>query len=707
MRIDLHCHTKQIKKGDGPGRNVTPDVFKEKIINAGIKIVAITNHNTFDHEQYQKLKEAVAGECAVWPGVEIDIQGSNSKKWHLIVIANPDKAEEFAERVAALFKGKNLETCVLRIQDVYASLNGCDVIYISHYTKTPSITEEDYLALHALVGDSSRVFSEAPNHSSLGVLANHNLSALTGSDVKDWSKYEQSTFAELRLPVENFSQFCLLAKRDIQVVDTLLNKKHAYTLTAVPHQSVHFPLTVFADVNILFGQKGTGKSEILTSLYREMQTRGVRCEKYEGARKEDAFSELLKTKDMEQDLTKLDADGCDRCFESIFNWTDSNPTLFTTYLEWYSTRENSKNKRRMKITDASSIPESISVQHTNHSNDYMKLKTVRNSLSKILLENYLSTEDIGQLIKLLKKLMSSIQTELKADIIDKYACKLANFSVNKIKDLADRKTDTVSKPSSTGFREFAQGRFRLLKNIDTILLNLNKPECCEQEYIGGLEGKGRIYIKKRYRMLCQASRKEEFKKGIMKLRSIVAHLQRAKEGFLSNNISLILSEFASACTEVSVSSTKDLIGLAKSVVTESGEDYSPSSGERGILLLQKSLSNDADAYFLDEPELGMGNSYIDTNIRPLICNLAKQHKVVVVATHNANIAVRTLPYTSIFRTHQNGVYATYVGNPFNDRLVNIDDENDVRSWTVESMHTLEGGKEAFYERKSIYESKND
>ena len=38
MKIDLHCHTKAIKKGDGRGRNVTPELFKSKIENADIKI---------------------------------------------------------------------------------------------------------------------------------------------------------------------------------------------------------------------------------------------------------------------------------------------------------------------------------------------------------------------------------------------------------------------------------------------------------------------------------------------------------------------------------------------------------------------------------------------------------------------------------------------------------------------------------------------
>ena len=87
MKIDLHCHTKQIKSGDGEKRNVTPEVFREKISNADIGIVAITNHNAFDYEQYIALRDAVSDICAVWPGVEIDIQGSNGKKFHLIVVA--------------------------------------------------------------------------------------------------------------------------------------------------------------------------------------------------------------------------------------------------------------------------------------------------------------------------------------------------------------------------------------------------------------------------------------------------------------------------------------------------------------------------------------------------------------------------------------------------------------------------------------------
>ena len=47
---------------------------------------------------------------------------------------------------------------------------------------------------------------------------------------------------------------------------------------------------------------------------------------------------------------------------------------------------------------------------------------------------------------------------------------------------------------------------------------------------------------------------------------------------------------------------------------------------------------------------------------------------------------------------------TYVGNPFVDRLVNVNDTTDWVSWSGKSMEVLEGGEEAFFERMRIYEA---
>ncbi|MCC6489682.1 MAG: ATP-binding protein, partial [Candidatus Hydrogenedentes bacterium] len=107
-------------------------------------------------------------------------------------------------------------------------------------------------------------------------------------------------------------------------------------------------------------------------------------------------------------------------------------------------------------------------------------------------------------------------------------------------------------------------------------------------------------------------------------------------------------------------------------------------------------------YILDEPERSLGNEYISDVIVPLIKEHARAGKKVFIATHDANIAVRTLPYSSIYRCHGQDGYLTYIGNPFSNNLVNPDDMNDRLDWKKVSMKTLEGGEEAFGERGTIY-----
>src|SRR5690606_5701420 len=121
--------------------------------------------------------------------------------------------------------------------------------------------------------------------------------------------------------------------------------------------------------------------------------------------------------------------------------------------------------------------------------------------------------------------------------------------------------------------------------------------------------------------------------------------------------------------------------------------YEPSTGESSMILLHKELSEDKEVYVLDEPEKSLGNEYINNVIVPLIKEKAKLGKRIFIATHDANIAVRTLPYNSIYRYHSREGYDTYIGNPFTDYLVNVVNCNDKKNWKEISMKTLEGGRE--------------
>ena len=704
MKVDLHCHTKKVKSGEVETRNVTPQKFAEKIRNANVEIVAITNHNSFDLAQYTELSEKVNSYCQVWPGVEIDIKSSGDKKWHLIIVGNPNNVATFNTAVQELFASEIIESCALDIKSVINQLSSCDTIYIPHFHKKPAIPEEDLEQLKQLVKDDSRVFNEPSDMRTMGVYTNHNFSMIIGSDIQDWEEYEKSNFSELRLPISSFEQFCMLAKRDQHVVKTLLDQKNSHQVIASPHHSSRFKVTLYEDVNVIFGQKGTGKSEILKSIYNELTNKGLKCTKYCGTEKDDDFEALMKTKDMRRDVTKVDSVLCEAEFEFLAKWSDKNPALFTKYVNWYQTKDNNLNKRSMKITNAVNLPHASKIEYNIVRDELASLSEIKTEKKSIRIEKYLEEVEISEFEKYLDKLTKSIKDELISEFVLINSVRLTNFSLEHIKKAADNNTDTVSKPSSTGFYEFAMDRLALRQNVQRILVNITKKEISEKNELGTLEDKGKIYIKRVYRMLCENSRTHEFDVGIRILSDIKKMLEVILDNFYMLDLSANITALSEKCKESTIKSTSKFLGLSKIIVQENDQEYSPSNGERAILLLEQILRLDADAYLLDEPELGMGNSYVDSQIRPQLSALGKQRKVVVIATHNANIAVRTLPYVSIFRDHQNGKYYTYIGNPFRDKLINIDDESDTRNWTEESMHTLEGGRDAFYERKAIYET---
>ena len=700
MRIDLHCHTKKVKTGDAYTRNVTKDKFFQKVIEAEVKIIAITNHNQFDYMQYKEFKDVTEGYCDIWPGVELDIIGKadqkgNCKRGHLIVIANPKNVELFNTQVQELVNDEDVNTFQIGVKKVYETLGKCDCIYIPHFHKEPKLSDEDIQELRELLPDSSRLFKETSDYRSLGVFSNFDYSVIIGSDVQDWNKYETSKFADIRLPVQTFEQFCLLAKKDVQIIDTLLNQKRKKEIPVSPYKKVNFKLPFYEDINIIFGQKGTGKTEILESLKKYYIENGIAMESYKGNEKDSDFSKMLKVNDIIATSDKLQLDSMRQQFIDVYNWKEELPTSFEKYISWMETKDNNKNKGRMKITECVHIEEGVRDRKLESDYKYLKEFT-ESTFEKIDIEKYLDEQERTTLMLLLGKLCENINDAKMQKWNSDKSIKLTNWSIDKIKAIADKCSDTISKPSSVGFYDFAMGRFKLFENVEEICSTFSVEDKVEKEYLGNLEEKGDIYIQTRYRMLTKESRTDEFKQGITVLRNCKLVIDGIKKAVLAENISEEVSKFQ----EFYDDGIKDIgafIGVSKETALENGEIYRPSNGERGILLMQKLLDSESDVYILDEPELGMGNSYITSNILPKLTDLAKRRKTVIIATHNANIAVGTLPYISILRTHENGVYKTYIGNPFYD-------ETDTKNWTQESMHTFEGGKNAFYDRKDIYES---
>ena len=283
MKIDIHTHTKKIKQGDAETRNIQTEKFIEIIKSTEVKILAITNHNHFDKQQFLSFSEGVKEHCQIWPGIELDVI-ENNKRAHLIVICNPNNYQKFDHILSNILKGQNPDTFAISIQDVVDNFDSLDCIYIAHYfAKKPNLGDEEINKLQELVSNRKRVLKEATNSISAGIYISHGHNSIYGSDVQNWDNYikDSVNLPDLRLPVESFEQFCLLLEKDESTINTILNKKIKENIQISPFSLAELiSLDIYNDINIIFGSKGTGKTEILESLSKYFNEKGYKTSVY-------------------------------------------------------------------------------------------------------------------------------------------------------------------------------------------------------------------------------------------------------------------------------------------------------------------------------------------------------------------------------------------------------------------------------------------
>lgn len=100
MRIDLHTHTQNLKKGDGPGRVISPEDYVGTMLKEGVKIASITNHNKFDLEEFNEVSSQ-SDDLIMFPGIELDVK-IGDKRRQVIIIANPSIKDTFQKFIMIL-----------------------------------------------------------------------------------------------------------------------------------------------------------------------------------------------------------------------------------------------------------------------------------------------------------------------------------------------------------------------------------------------------------------------------------------------------------------------------------------------------------------------------------------------------------------------------------------------------------------------------
>ena len=709
MRIDLHCHTKKVKKGDPQSREIDPYNLVQKLINNQVSIAAITNHNCFDKKYYEEATELANNSgVQIWPGIELDIHGKNSEG-HCIIISNP----HFADRFSDFCNNLNItdpDKWKITIYDLCILIQKMDVIVIAHYgKKAHSLSDDDIEELSSSLDKNIPFYLEPSNLRSAGIYFAKNKNCLIGSDVRDWEKYSGSLLPELKLPIKDYDHFLMLIKKDKQVITTFLDSKKAEEIRIAPFNDCELAIPIYNDVNVFFGGKGTGKSIILESIKQYYEGKGISDISFYSSENNSAnYKQIITINNEDSDYDYVNLDDCSECFDELMSWKEAPITDIRKYVDWANTKEYNKLSKSFGFKKAS-FSTAISHERINNvKKDIANIENIKKHLNDILyLNEYLSDEDIDELNQLLLQMHDSAKNAYRDEWIIIKSLELEKKTIELMKNLCTIKSGAQALPISTGLLETYITSRSLGKTINSIKNGLNDSVHVNKKPIGEIQEKGQIYLCKEITLNPDALKNAKLPPNalykISDFRSFKKDVELLSNLKYSQEKEPVLQRILTFINENKIESLRDFVCIKGKIINKTGEEYKPSNGEQSMLMLSNSLMADKNIYFLDEPEQSVGHDYINTVIVPRIIELAQLGKRIIICTHDANIAVRTLPMLSVYREYKgNDKYATYLGSAFIDLLVNTENDKDIYSWTEKSLETLEGGEQAFMERRVIY-----
>ncbi|WP_140484934.1 hypothetical protein [Flavobacterium sp. GSA192] len=712
MKIDIHVHTRKVKSGDAPTRNIEKERFVEILSDTEVNILAITNHNHFDVKQYEQFREGVETHCQVWPGIELDIF-ENGKRSHLIVICNPKNYLNFDKAVSEILDGENPDTFTITLQQTVEKFDTLDCIYIAHYfVKKPNLGDKEIETLIELVSNPKRILKEATNSISAGIYISHGHNSIYGSDIHDWNDYikQSQDLPELRLPVESFEQFCLLLEKDEATINTILDKKTKESIELFPFKNDPFEkivLDIYPDINVLFGSKGTGKTDILESLSKHYNSKGHKTSVYKS--NDNHLNAVFDIKGNTFNCNASDF-GFDECVDEIRflkDVTEEKVTTLNKYELHFSFQETNKISQKLKIksiTQEDETPsERVLEEITKILDSFNSFETYINEISETT--KYIDDELINELKVIIEKILLQLKNGTERNFIENKSIKLLNGIISCFNNEIAKKTNQPPKPTKTGFLEYSRNRIKIERASKKITKIINQPINAIDEYAGSLGEKGQLICKTNLVFHNGSFSNGDYSpvKNVFKTpqKDFANTVFSISKHIYSNDLFSKITELNDIENINTINSLSDLL-LKHKHFTLDGTIYNPSNGESSMILLHKELADDKDIYLIDEPEKSLGNDYINDVIVPLIKEKALLGKKIIVATHDANIAVRTLPYNSIYRLNEQGKGYTLTGNPFSNSLNCIYGSRPSLDWKEISMKTLEGGKDAFGERGKIY-----
>ena len=702
MKIDLHTHTQNLKSGDGNARIITPNDYAKKMSEQNIEISAITNHNKFDIDEYRSII-AQNSDLLMFPGIEIDID-FNGERRQIIVVGNPKIAETFKSTYDDN-PMRNYNTFAMTYADFLSKtkfLNPDDIVIIPHFLdkargfklQEKQVLESDF--------DEYVIILETANLTSMGIVNDHEERlCLIGSDVKDWSQYSSDMVPELKFNISSFERFHELAKNPKEFVKNFLNSVDKDDIELEDSSNY---VTIFNDINVIFGEKGSGKTVLLkSSIFPYFSNVGKKVFLHEGSDYKKLYNSIIAEY---ENAVVIDQELMLRItleFENVIKYREAHlKNSIQSYIEY--AKDTNDNKKAKRILKSNSI---FSNTHTDTIEGVLisagcyitkvgEVAEINAAIRKTETENKLALE------KELRKLETEIVLRATAKSKKIFISEKTETFLSVLRSSLQKNSGKKSKPENIGFSKLIANRLVHLESNKALLEALDNIQLTQSKTIGHLPGKGQVTFETS--VICLTEDDRHAKDSAFDKSRIVTNREIIKKvrEFTPRMFTKVNSYYSSVEKMIDTEAlARDVVKKNSIIKIKDDDNYKPSEGEQAILSISGLLeSYNYDCYLFDEIERGLGHKYITEYLVPRLKTLRDAGKTIVLSTHDANIAVNTLPSQTIFCNYPDkNTY--YTGNMYSDELIGVSDGMAMR-WSDQAIIHLEGGEKMFNSRRNVY-----
>ena len=676
IKIDFHIHTiPSLKKNEN--FNFSLNRLNQYVNYRKIDAIAITNHNLFDKDNYEMIKNNLS--IKVFPGIEVDLDTG-----HMIVITTDNNLTNFIDQCAKIKTTTELNGRV-EIAEFFNIFNNdkTDYLFIPHYKKKPGIQK------HIINAFGKDIFcGEVDNQNKFIRL------------LKESNELTPVLFSDSRLnensPLPLRFTYIDINSTDFTSIKEGLRDKDKVYLNDSKSKSTFIILDdgtkASSGLNVIVGKRSSGKTYTLNKIFENFNN--PKIDKSIKYIKQFDLIEINEEKSEKQFSSKLANEKTEYEQEYLSDFKEIVEHVQTIDLANYDTLAENFTSKLLEY--ASNIDKHDTFAKVPLFSEQLFAESSTKETEEVigavikLLENKTYQHIIERIIpkNALSSLLESLVDEYKKLSLKNDCYRRTNEIITNIKKALSIKSNQDSVPNFDLLR-YAKDKLEVEKF--NILVNTIKTE---KEIKSISVGRFRIVA---FRKLL---------KGASELQKIYKIKGTCSDIFNNyNNPYIYLRSIKKSSIIPSDQLYKAFVQISYEVLNEEG--LKVSGGERAEYNLEDKLKDatDYEMLLIDEPESSFDNIFLSEQINKKIKQLSKKMPVFV-STHNnvvgASIKSDYIIYTDKIIKDGQTFFKIYTGESTSKILKTIDGDK-INNFDVQ-LNSLEGGFDLYESRSETYKN---